>query len=275
MGATAQNTDQIVLCAATIYYGTAGEEPTLTMGYTDDEGLTFAPEAEIMDIKAAQRLGTVKRLVTDKSGTFSGNLLQATLDNLAQVIPGATLSSTTLTQDPTSSTLQEISCKLVGVNPDGIVRTYKALYANPVGNGEVTLNASGLLVQPFELKTISKGAAVWTIVDGSGSEAVTLSTGAFARAASQTYYKMSGEGAAADALSDVTGATSLVNNELLILQIASASQPITVTHATGVIELDGEANWIMADVDDVLFLRYNLAGTKWVEVGRYSARSDV
>lgn len=274
MSGTAQNADQIVLGPAAIYYGTAGEEATLPFGYTDEDGVVFTPTAGVLEAKTGQRLGVVKRLRNDATCSLSGNFLQLSLANLAQVIPGAELASNVLSMDPTTTTLQEMSLKVVGLDPDGNVRTIRIPYANPSGEPAITMNASNWQVLPFEFQGISRGTTMWSITDGSGDEAVTLATGAFARTVGQTYYKMSGEGAAADALTDITG-TSLTNNELLILQIASAAQPITITHAAGVIELDGEVNFVMGDLGDTLWLRYNTSGSKWVEVGRYVARSDV
>jgi hypothetical protein len=255
------------------YIGTAGEVAAVSLGYTTDAGVEFDPGDELIDVKVGERKGIVKQFVGDQNPMFKMTLRQSTVTQLSRLIHGSTLASSTLSISSTSTTAKTCSLKLVGLAPDGSVRTYSVLYATPRISGAMVHNVRETVDIPVEFRAMSTGTNLYTIQDGDGTEAVTLSSGAFARTAGQVFYKVSGEGAAADALTDVTGA-SLVNNELLILQIASTAQPITITHAADAMELDGSANFGMTSLDDVVYLRYATTGSKWVEVGRIKARTD-
>jgi hypothetical protein len=79
-----------------------------------------------------------------------------------------------------------------------------------------------------------------------------------------------GEGAAADDLDSITAA-DLVDDETLRLMIYSTSQPITLKHLNGTLELTGDVDFIMTKTTDWIDLKYDLAGTKWVETARYDS----
>ena len=270
----AENRDQIMVGPVAVYIGVAGEEPTTALGYTTDAGVNRTVESTITGAKVGNRLGDVKRFVSERECRFGMALLQPTMDLLAAGYPGASKASNVLSLNSTATSVQELSVKLVGLDPLGQQRVERMLWATMNIDGDVVGSIREIVSVPVVFSGLSVTEPTLSITDGAGTEAVTLSDGTFARTASQTYYRMSGEGGAADSLTDVTG-SGLVNNELLILQIADADEPITVVHGAGVVELTGEVDFEMDHIDDVLYLRYQLSGAVWVEVGRFKARSDI
>ncbi len=263
----------IMVGPVAVYYGVAGEAPTLSMGYTSEDGVDFTPDVGMLDVKVGEKKSIVKQIPISDDSMLSMTLIEPTLANIARVIPGAVIAGGLITMPSEGTEATPISMKLVGLNPDGIARVITALYAQGRMTGAMKLSARELAAMPVEFKILGQGTNLYTIQDGGGAEAVTLSSGAFARTAGQSYYRVAGEGGAADVLDDITG-TSLTNNELLILQIADAADPITLTHLADTLELTGAVDWIMASLDDVIWLRYSTTGSKWVEVGRFDARSS-
>jgi hypothetical protein len=177
------------------------------------------------------------------------------VNNRERVVPGSLAASITIALSG-----DDLACD-AGKERDGRVILVEATYDSVHGND-----------MPFkEQQYFDVENMVALPIDGA---TVTIASGTFARTAGVTHYRVAGEGGAADALTDITGA-ALADGEVLVLQVADASDPITITHATGVIELDGSANWIMNNAGDIIYLKYVLATTKWTEVGRVNARSDI
>lgn len=276
-----ENASQIILGPAAFYTGVAGQEATTHMGYFDEEGLQTGIEIEKLDVKSGNKIGKVKTFVIEATAKFSGTLLQATLANMAKMIPGAVLTADgkELYIPTENAVMQECSAKIVGINPEtGGPREIKIPYCNPAGSWTGKMSAREVQNVPFELESLSQGSKVVQIIDDFSDATVTLVSGKFTRTKGQTFYRVAGEGGAADALTDIEGGAgdeALVDNELIILAIADAADAITVTHGAGILEATGAANWAMDNLKDLLFLRYDLDNTKWVEVGRDDARSDV
>lgn len=110
---------------------------------------------------------------------------------------------------------------------------------------------------------------------GNTIQDLTLVTGSVTRvqAAPTTtisWIRIAGEGGAADAMTDIAAA-DLANNEIVRVCIVDAADAITLTHATGVIELKDSTSWVMNKLADWIDLQYDLANTKWVELTRYDA----
>jgi hypothetical protein len=265
-----QNADLAMLGPVAVYYGTAGQEPATSFGYTDDNGVEVTPVIEVLPLMTGQAIGAKKRWIIEGGATFKMNLVQPTLEFLAKAIPGASLVGSTISFSNAARAVQELSLKLVGLSPEGYVRTYKALYVSPTVGGGMKLAPREWVNIPCEFETLSTGTNAWEIIDGDGTEVKTLdASGEFAFVSGQTWYKLGGAGNAADALTDITG--TIPDGQLVILQIQTAAEPITVTHAADKLELDGAADWVMDNVEDVLWLQYNLSLTKWVEYKRFNA----
>lgn len=270
------NADNIILGPAAVFIGTAGVEPATSAGYTSEEGAGFELTAEELDVFVGEKTTKVKKLVTQQMAKITCTLLEVTLTTLAALTHGATKSGDTITGSASNTTAKEVSVKIVGQAPDGSVRTFRMLYATPRLTGPIPQNARNLVTLPVEFDGVGVVDTLYTISEDATELTATLATGDLTRVGAQVYHRVAGEGGAADALTDIVAdGTALADGELVILAIADEGDPITVTHATGVIELDGDADWVMTDLDDRLWLTYDLSGTKWDEVGRYNARSDL
>jgi len=263
-----ENADQIMLGPVAVYIGTAGVTAATSLGYTDEEGAEFSYEPETLEVKTGQRLGVVKHLITDRKATIKCNLQQVTLEALAAVLPGVTQNGNELYADPTSTAINELSVKLVGLDPNGYPRIFEMLYATATGSPSIKLAAGEIAKLPAEFTGLASGSKVFSITDGDGDMVKTISNGTFARVAGTGYHQINGEGGVADTLTNITG-SNLTDGELLILQIYSASAPITITHEADTIALAGGVDWTMTKRGDTLYLRYASSGTKWVEIGRY------
>ena len=100
----------------------------------------------------------------------------------------------------------------------------------------------------------------------------TLSTGDLNRTRGLCY--VAGQvSATGDTLTTITAnGDPLEDNEELIIKIKRITEPITVTHtASGedTVDLVSGVDFVMTELEDWLWLQYDLAGTEWNEVGRY------
>lgn len=256
----------IFVSPVTVYVGTAGSEPLTTIGFCDSDSVSVNFDEKFLDANTSEKPLFVKRAANEPSAMIKCTALEATLANLARGLPAATLSGSTITRTSTNTTVTPCSVKVVGITESGAVRTYKCLYAYPK-LGEVKFGPKDWLKLPLEFEASGLGDNVWTITDGSTDSDVTLSSGTFTRVAGLNYYKISGEGAAADSMTFIGG--TLVANEIFYLQIASAAQPITLTNASDTLELDPAADWVMTSVNDWIALIYESSGTQLREVARY------
>lgn len=263
------DTTKIRLCPVSLYIGTAGQEPTEHLGYISDDGIEFETSIEAMEIKSANVVGKILTLLPEASAKLAGTLLQANLDVMAKFIPGATISGSTITLPTTGLTMQSFSIKAVGLNDAGQVRTIKMLYAEPATSFKQSLGSGKLLDLPFECNSTSAGANIVTIEDTWTPITKTLAEadGVLTLDAGQIVCRVAGFGGAADTLTDIAQ-SGVADGDRVTLQIADAGDAITITHATGTIELAGEVDFVMDGIDDVLILEYEETGTKWVEVGR-------
>lgn len=264
----AGNKAEIMVGPVAVYHGTAGSTAALSVGFTDESGVAFAPGVELLPVKVGERLAVVKSIPIDHQAMLKMNLLQPNMTNLSRFLHGSTQTGTRLAVSPTDQTEKTCSVKLVGLNPDGLVRTLEMLYATPKIAGDIQMSARQLKMLPVEYEALGYGSELYSLQDGDGSEVVTLSSGVLTRVAGAGYHKVGGEGATSDALTSITG-TGLTDGELLILQLKSESEPITLTHLDDTLELEGDANWAMTSLLDAIWLEYRATGTKFVEVQRF------
>jgi hypothetical protein len=271
------NADQIAMGPVAVYVGTAGLEPTNNLGYTTDKGIEFDAKVTSLTLKTGNTLGAIGKRISDASVTMTGGFQQVTLDLLYYMLSGVTRESATLLDfDLASAPIQKFSVKAIGINENGLPRTGKMLNAMPSDDYKHALAAGTLQEAPFTFEGIAvPGTKLYSIEDDETTAHATLASGVLTRVAAQVYHVMLGEGGAADALTSITGA-SLVDGELLILKIYATTQAITVTSATagtGHIELTsgGTTTWLMNHLEDVLWLQYVAATTKWIEISRFDS----
>jgi len=163
---------------------------------------------------------------------------------------------------------------IIGEDPNGAQRTWKIPYVR--ASGTFSYHYSKKDVQSIDCKfeIVGHNGVDPLTVEDSTAIKVTIASGTFAYAGGQTLYLVNGESNAADALTDIVAgvgdANALTDGLAIELMLWSASAPITVTHATGIIELDDAANFVMSETTDKLYLEYNLSATKWVESHRVS-----
>jgi hypothetical protein len=255
----------IIVSTAAIYVGTAGSTPATYLGYCAGDSVSITFDEEFLDAETSEKVLFVKRAAIKPTFTIKCESLEATMDNMSYGLPAATLSGSTITRTSTNTTVTPCSVKVVGVNASGAVRTYQCLYAY-AKLGEIKLSPKEWVKFPLEFEAYGGGDTLWTVTDGSTDSDVTLATGTFARVAALNYYVISGEGAAADVMTNITG--TLVADELFYLRIASATMPITMTDLADTLELDPSADWIMTSVNDLLILKYEASETQLREVGR-------
>jgi hypothetical protein len=153
--------------------------------------------------------------------------------------------------------------------------------AHSGGNMETQFGKAEASKFPFEFKAVYDATlgGLGMLILGTAAETSTIATGAAARTnanpgRSIAWLKLAGESGAADQLDDITaagGSVALADGEVVRLQISAVAAPITLKHASGVIELKGAADWVMNKLTDWIDLYYDLTGTKWVEITRYDA----
>jgi 3D (Asp-Asp-Asp) domain-containing protein len=265
----ANNVLNVLVGVALIKTGTAGLIATTDVGYTVD-GAELKTNWEGQSIDVDQSVWPLKEAIKNGSLELVFNFAEATLANFDLTMNGASVADGVLTLAEPADTSETISVRLsqafAAVSPrPAYTRTWDIPYMAKAGTLSVGYKKGGLQIIQATFRVIKYGSVVPVrladIVD------VTIASGTFTRTAGTYVYRMAGEGGAADALTDITGA-SLTNLEYIEIIPLSAAQPITVTHASGVIELTGSTNWVMTDVRDRLILQYNTSGSKWVEISR-------
>jgi len=259
----------VLVGVSVIRVGTAGLIATTEIGYTvDGAELNFAVDTESIDVD--QSVWTLKEAVKKSSTELVMKFAESTLTNIDRAMNGATIVSNVLTLNEPGDTSEQISVRLsqafAAATPNpAYTRTWDIPYLNKRGSTSIGYRKGGIQVIPATFAVVKVGSVAPVRVADVIEK--TIASGSFARIAGTWVHRLAGEGAAADALTDIAGA-SLTNDETIEIVPYSAAQAITVTHATNTIELTGSVNWVMNDVRDRLVLQYKSSGTKWVEVSR-------
>lgn len=255
--------------SALIYVGTAGVEASTPLGYVSREQgieVTGAKSAEKYFVDGLDGPAIIKTTVTGMK--FKGKFIQIESDVLKH-ITGITPVGTVFTVGNAVSQDFQFSVKVIATRRDGTQVIYRSPYTQSVGEPSWLFKSAALTEMDFEWENVDNASSPATITIGSSTTA-TLASGVLTRTASAGYHLIGGEGGAADVLDSVTGA-SLTNGERLLLQIASESAPITLTHLLDTLELSPGMDWVMADLDDWILLEYVEADTSWHEVSRFEA----
>ena len=256
-----------------VFSGTAGAVAGTPVGFVRKEGkVDYNFTRDVDRLMVQGRMLQQKVMIKSKGVSVTTPLFQCGNVDLMALCLGLTKVGNVLTVGDTTDNAQlsapEFSMAFVANTVAGTVVRLDIPYAVSIADMTLSLmEAQGDM--PFGVEAVDGGAQPY-FTFGAAAINVTLATGVLTRTGA--YHRVLGEGGAADALTSIVAA-DLVDNEILRIQIQSATMPITVTHATGVgqPQLAGGANWVMTDIRSFLDLKYDLAGTKWVEFQRYNA----
>lgn len=128
------------------------------------------------------------------------------------------------------------------------------LQFNYNGANAVTIDGSGNITPAGRVKKII----------GSGSRVSrTIAAGVITLTGESSYIAVAGEGAAADDLTTINGATI---GDIIVVTAFSASQQITIKHNTSLIRLSGSTDFVINNPYTNITLLFN--GTQWIEISR-------
>jgi len=251
--------------------GAVGAEPTHAVGYTTRDGIVAVFEKTVLEHRTDELEGPIRVDTSARGLKLSGSFEQLEADVMGLALGVAPNGSQVLVGKSTQAeTLQ--AWKAVGADYDGNNLQCKLFRARASGSPSLNFGKNLFTGVPFELTALddeTDGMYEW-FFGTPANQVQTLSSGVLTRIINEGYHKVGGEGDAADQLDSITAA-DLVDNETLRLQIQAVAEPITLKHLVGTLELTGGVDWIMAKLNDYIDLQYDLAGTKWVETGRYDA----
>lgn len=261
---------KIMWGAATVYYGTVGQSPATQVGYTTDDGVHVKMTTKREEYRVEQRALPLLSKVTEENVTISFALAQASAESMGLAL-GKTPASTNIVMggDAPSASVNK-AWKILGTDEDGNAVSVTILEGAANGDVEWAFQKKAPAGTAVNITALDADSGSPVIIQCGANITATLSTGTFVRTLGTKYYRVAGEGGAADALTDITAA-DLADTERITLQISAATMPITLTHASGVVELTGACNWVMTNMADWIKLQYNLSGTKWVEISRFDA----
>jgi len=144
------NKENIIVGAGTLACDPAGGTNYSNVGGTDD-GVEFASSKDFHDVQAAEAPVTLKKELTNMTGTISTSLIEATLDNLLISWEGE-ISGDTLTV-ATVGNVSEQSLQFTGEAPAGATRTYTFPKVVSIGEGghQYTKGSNTLIEVEFEV----------------------------------------------------------------------------------------------------------------------------
>lgn len=266
-----KTTNELLWSRGNVFMGPAGSVPSTPVGYVAREGGTeLTLSKEVVDYMVDDLDGPALSQTISRGVSIKCNLAQVSAETLAYAL-GVTASGETITLGGSGSADTLYAIKVTATRKDGRIITWQCLQGLPVGEVVIALNRDKASELPLEIRALDDATNGMMSIDLSGTGTVVeLASGVLTRQAGLGYHQVGGEGDAPDSLTSVAGA-SLADGEILRLQIASTGQPITLVHLADTLELDGDADWVMTRLNDYIDLQYNLAGTKWVEIGRYNA----
>jgi len=250
--------------------GTAGSQAGTLFGYIGrDSGLTVYADKGIERYLVDDLDGALIIKTTSRGLRVAGKAIQIEPDVVDHVL-GIDDVANVFTIGGTSCTDKQFSVRVEATRRDAGSVIITMPYAQSVAAVEMLLSTDKLTELDFDFEAPDNVDTGMGTIEIGANEAVTIATGDAAVSAAQDYIFLSGEGAAADALTTITW-SGVETGDKLMVQIASEAQVITVTHGAEAKNptLVGAANWDMEDLDDWLLLEYN--GTVYNEIARYDA----
>ena len=261
--------DSVVFNRGILYFGTAGSTAATPVGFiASGEAISVAIEPEMAEARAEGKELPIIKKRTYRTITVSGRFMQHETA-LLELVFGKAAVGNTITLSGDVSDTPTFSLKVTATAEDGDVVTYTFPYCVSISAPTIEYVSTEVAQVDFQFEAVEGSAADATVVNGYTS-AATLATGVLTRTASQGYHTITSETTGADVLDSITGA-SLTDGETLLLQITSATTPITLTHLDDTLELTGDVDWIMTKTADWILLTYSTSKTGWVESGRYDA----
>lgn len=250
-----------------------GTVPTEELGYAR-EGIKLMHSRKTEVDYVQDVTGKIDVRTMEEELKISGVLAQFDADLLARVL-GVTKDVGLLDGGGTPEEL-EVALRIISSKTGGAPFHLLVLKAKSSGALEMAFTKEKPSGVPFEFESLQSSNRLWRYIMSLARADLTIATGAVARInASPTkqiaWLRLAGESAAADILDDITGggAVALADGEIVRIQIFSTAQPITINHASGVIELKDAVDWTMNKLNEWIDLYYDLTNTTWKELARY------
>lgn len=271
MANTTQSTNQLWRGPGIVLLAAYGSVAVDELGYTRGP-VTINRTVKVNEDQAQEVTLPIDELTESEALQIEGMLAQFNADTLAYAT-GLTISTRRFDfgGQPEEN---EYAIRLIGTAKNGMPIHVVMPRARPVQSMKLDIQRGKNVDLAFSFHALHDTTVPNIIMGPATVTSATIATGTFARTnatptAQLSWYKLSGEGAAADSLADITGATTLVTSEVIRLQLTTVAQPITITHASGIIELKTAADFVLTKLADWIDFYYDLANTAWKELARY------
>lgn len=266
-----KTTDETLRKGAVVYVAAAGTAiggVWALLGFSN-EPVKVSAKKEKYELLVDDYAGAIERDTEITEMRIAGSTVQVGAEQMCVAL-GLTQNVNTVTLGGTSpNAMRKFAVKITGMSlRSGTAVTIYCPNATSDADFAIDFSRKEFSKLPFEFASLDGSAGIGQILHGSGNVTKTLSSGSFARDAAVNHYLVAGEGAAADAMTGMSG--TLADNEEFVLQISSTAQPITLTHSATFV-LDGAVNWVMTKNEDWIKMVYTTSGTKFTEVARYNA----
>lgn len=138
--------------------------PYVDVGYTED-GVTFNYTSEVTDSRVEEETYPIAARLASENMEIVCNLVESSLANINNAIPGSVLSGNILTLG--AGVMKEMSIKLTGLTPDGdYIRTYEFPRVVAVGPVSMAFRRMDKTVFPITLRCLKPSSGpVGTFVD--------------------------------------------------------------------------------------------------------------
>jgi hypothetical protein len=137
-------------------------------GYTTEDGVTITISDDEQEVMVDQSVYALKQAISKRGCEIAFTFAEASLVNMALVLPGATVSpGTVLTLNEPGDTLTPSTLTLVGKDQAGTARTWLFGSVVPTGGTSYTYGKAKLQEVPAKFKAIksASGTVPLTITD--------------------------------------------------------------------------------------------------------------
>ena len=281
MTTVAKSSNDLAFGPGVLLVAATGTQPTEELGFHADP-ITTTAERESGKQMVQDVLAVVNHVIVSESFSFSGAIAQVNIDAMERLL-GVEKTGESIVFGAGSPQPAEVALRLITTTKDRKPMHIYAPKAVSVGALGMAFGKDEATKLPFtfEAEYDSTLGGLVSLSRSTAAQSLTIATGTAARVNASpgstiAWLKFAGESAAADALTDITADTegtslALANNEIVRVQIANVAQPITVTHASGVIETKTSADFVMTKLADWIDFYYDLTATTWKEIARYDA----
>ncbi len=125
--------------------------PYVDVGYTED-GVDINYSVETEDTRVEEESFAIGRFITTQEVEIVCNMAESSLANINNAIGGSVLSGNIITLG--GNTLKELNIKIVGLTPDGFIRTFFFPRVNPVGAVGMSFRRSEKTIVPVTFKAL-------------------------------------------------------------------------------------------------------------------------